>query len=204
VFQLYREQAHNASVGHHGIHRTLENLRLILLHEHKERFIPNFMLKQAVKHFISLCPTRQKQRDATQPSHGHHFSTSSLYPFFEGQVDHQGPFDEDEYGNQYICSIICTFTDFLDVTPVRSVDAIDTARAFIGFLGRYGTPQIILSDQGPAFVAQIFENLVLLTGNKHLMNIPYSKATTARVERAQRENVRLLRAITHDLELLPE
>jgi hypothetical protein len=66
-------------------------------------------------------------------------------------------------------------------------------------MGRYGTPAKIITDQGPAFMSDLFDALVSFSGNEHFRGIPYSKAGTSIVERCQKENIRHLRAITHDL-----
>ena len=126
LLQELCKRAHSAASGHHGAARTHENIKVILANEFPSKFIPNKHIVQAVRKYIQHCPICQKNDEHTLPSHGERFVTSSLLPFFTVQIDHQGPFPMNKLGKQYVCGIICTFSDYFDATPVPSVDALST------------------------------------------------------------------------------
>jgi hypothetical protein len=66
-------------------------------------------------------------------------------------------------------------------------------------MARYGTPAHIITDQGSAFMSQLFEALVQFSGNSHYATIPYSKQGNTRIERTQKEQVRHIRSLVQEL-----
>ena len=110
-------------------------------------------------------------------------------------IDHVGPYNVDDKGNQFILVIIDTFTKWIELFPVKDVEAKTTAEALIQHLGRYGCPLQILSDNGSSFVNKIIKELNLLLGLEWINTIAYSKEENSIVERANKEVVRHLRMI---------
>jgi len=57
-----------------------------------------------------------------------------------------------------------------------------------------GTPTETLSDRGPEFVNELIVAVLKAVGTRHVMSLAYSKEENGRVERANRETLRHLRA----------
>lgn len=101
---------------------------------------------------------------------------------------------ETEDGYKYILAIMDSFTRCIELYALRSLDATEAAAHLIAFLGRYGTPSEILSDRGPQFVNELIAAVLKAVGIRHVMSLAYSKEENGRIERANREILRHLRA----------
>jgi len=62
----------------------------------------------------------------------------------------------DSHGNEYILVIIDDFS--------RWATAIETAALILNHIGRFGSPQVIHTDQGPAFHNELVGELLRLCG----------------------------------------
>jgi len=94
--------------------------------------------------------------------------------------------------------VIDNFTRYVELYPIPKQDAPTCARAFLQFVGRYGLPYQIVSDNGPTFVNELIEELVRLMGNEHVKVYPYSHEENSIVERSNKEIIRHLRGILFD------
>jgi hypothetical protein len=106
-------------------------------------------------------------------------------------IDLIGPFPE----GGFILTIICCFTRFIELYKVLNSGAVESAKALLHFVGRYGAPTQIRSDKGPTFVNHVIEEFLRLIGTEHLLTLAYSKEENAMVERANKETMRHVRAI---------
>lgn len=128
-------------------------------------------------------------------SHASRYTTMTYEPMERLNIDHQGPFPEDENGNCYILAIIDSFTRWIELYPTKTTGAEETAQCILQHTGRFGCPLQLLSDNGPAFVNEVIKNLANLMGIEWLLTIAYSKQENAIVERSHRESLRHLRGI---------
>jgi hypothetical protein len=108
----------------------------------------------------------------------------------------------DEDGNAAILVIIDTFTRFIELYPCKDVTANSAIQAMLNHAGRYGLARIVTSDQGPAFVSHVMEELFKMMGSEHAFTHPYSKQENAIVERANYEVMRHLRNIIFEKNVL--
>mgnify|MGYP002132560491 FL=1 len=111
-------------------------------------------------------------------------------------VDAIGPLPEDAAGNTYVLTVIDNFTRYTELYAIANVTAEATVPALIDFIGRYGCPTIIKSDNGSQFVNDLIENLIRIIGTDHIRTLAYSKEENGIVERANKEVLRHLRAFT--------
>ena len=110
-------------------------------------------------------------------------------------LDHMGPFPTDENGNTHILTVIDTFTRWVELYPVQTTSAEETADCLLKHIGRFGSPLQLLSDNGPAFVNEVIKSLSRLMGAEWLYTIAYSKQENDIVERSHRDTLRHLRGI---------
>jgi transposase InsO family protein len=68
----------------------------------------------------------------------------------------------------------------------------------IPHFGRFGTPDVIHTDQGPVFRNELFSELSRLSQVEHSFATAYSKKENGLVERANQEVMRHLRAMLFD------
>ena len=189
------DTVHNCTIGHFGVHRTIELLKKNNLAWECEN------LETDVLKFIHSCPTCQKIR-LRQGEMNPSLSTTARYEPFEClSVDTMGPFPADERGNKYIIVIIDCFSRFVELVAAPDATAESACHAMLSVVGRYGPPREIQSDNGPQYVAKIFENLTKFMDSGRKKTLAYRHESNGIVERSNQEVLKHLRAIVFDKRL---
>ena len=178
---------HNANIGHHGVERTLEKLQKRGLHWQ--------YMREHVKRFIKNCECCQKMSFLKTPIHTHPFTVGCYEPMERLDINTIGPLPPDEDENKFILVIICCFTRWVSLYPVKSTTAEDCVDALLQHIGTFGTPNQILSDNGTQFTNDLVKELIKILGPQHLTTLPYSKEENAIVERVNKEILRHLRGL---------
>ena len=186
--------AHNTTVGHFGVEKTLQHLR--------KANIKWTGMRANVRQFIQQCPVCQKLREHHLAIKAHPFTTASYLPMEILNIDTIGPLTEDEEGNKYILVIIDCFTRWVELYPTKDTSAKAAALALLQHVGRFGAPSTLRSDKGSQFVNQTIEELSSLIITNQQISMAYSKEENAIVERANKEVDRHLRAIVFDKRVL--
>ena len=76
-----------------------------------------------------------------------------------------GPFPESTKGNKYILAVTGYFTKWVEIYAIRDQSAITCAEVILDeFIGRYGCPYNIHSDQGRNYERTVFTELCRLLG----------------------------------------
>jgi IS30 family transposase len=86
----------------------------------------------------------------------------------------------DEYGNGTIVVVIDTFSRFVELYPVQGNISKTVARALVQRLGRYGSFNILTSDNGSEYANQVKTDLLEITEIEHHFTMAYSKEENAR------------------------
>jgi transposase InsO family protein len=82
-------------------------------------------------------------------------------------------------GYQYLLVLVCTYSGEVEAYPTCTEKAREVIKALlIEIIPRYGLPLSIRSDNGPAFVAEIVQNLAKILKVKWKLHI----ATGPRVQ----------------------
>ena len=117
-------------------------------------------------------------------------------------LDHIGPLTKDAHGNEYILVIIDAFSIWVKSFPTKSTTAIETASVMLNRIGRFGSPEVVQTDQGPAFHDELVQKLLRLVQKlvelSILLATAYSNEENGIVERANQEVFRHLRALLFD------
>ena len=178
---------HNSNVGHFGVDRTVSKL---IRYGHSWKY-----MRMHVANFIKKCPCCQKMSYLKIPIQTHRFTTASYEIMQRISIDTVGEIPEDEYGFKYVIVIIDCFCRFIELFAVKDLSAISAAKCLLQWVGRYGCPSTILSDNGTQYANQIIDEFIYLMGSEHDLIMAYSKEENAIVERANKEVLRHLRAI---------
>ncbi|GKT32505.1 Transposon Tf2-6 polyprotein, partial [Aduncisulcus paluster] len=142
-------------------------------------------IEAEAKKIAKECIICQKLRN---PEPFKEFGTLYKYnPFNTLSVDTNGPYKEDGFGYKYILVLIDNFTRYIELVPLRSLRAEETADAIIKriFL-RYGIPRVVHSDNGKQFVNALMRQIYNLFGIKQSMSTPYHHEGNGLVERANK------------------
>ena len=181
---------HNSEVGHYAWERVYKRMQVA-------NAIDFDNPRKWIREYIKQCPCcqlmdRLKLRVKIRP-----FLTSSLRPFETVCLDHIGPLHID--GKPiYILVVIDCFSRWVELYPVETTTAIETADCLFNFYGRYGSAETISTDRGPAFHNEIVQQLVELGGSDYQFTTAYSHEENGIIERHNAEVMRHLRAIMFD------
>jgi hypothetical protein len=182
-------KVHNSTVGHFGIHKTVNTL--------KEQGNDWPHMRGHVRKFIRNCPICQKLSEESTLSAVNPYTTSTRDPMECLNIDYIGPF-KFEQGDKYILVVIDCFSRFVNLFATDTNSALETAKCLMKHFGIFGTPIAIRSDRGSHFTADLMQELMGLCGIYHEKSIAYSKEENSIVERANKEVGRHLRAIFLD------
>ena len=187
-------RVHNHISGHHGVQRTLEKLDAMGLDWTYRR--------EHVKKFIKQCPFCQKMSYVKTSVHTHPFTVAAYYPMERLGMDSIGPLLPSKSGYQYILVLICCFTRWVELYPLKEISAEATAKALMQHFGRFGSPAQVIHDNGSQFENELIHEIIRLTGIEKIPILAYSSEENAIVERANREVMRHLRAIIYEKNII--
>jgi transposase InsO family protein len=183
-------EAHNSSVGHHGVEATIAKLNVNR---------PDWSDRaKHVRMFLAHCPTCQKMNQRRADVHAHPSTASSYRPNQRIAVDYIERLIPDQAGNTALFVIIDCFTRYVELYPVKEINAKTSAICLLDWFTRYGAPNEISHDNGTSFINRTIKELIKLLGSQSKIATAYSKEENPIVERANKEVMRHLRNIIFD------
>jgi transposase InsO family protein len=183
-------EAHNSSAGHHGVDNTIEKLNATR---------PNWSDRtKHVRSFIAHCPCCQKMNQRHSVIHAQPTTASSYRPNQRIAVDYIERLIPDQAGNTAIFVAIDCFTRYIELYPVKEINAITSATCLLDWFTRYGATSEITHDNGTSFINETVRELIKLAGSQSKISTAYSKEENPIVERANKEVMRHLRNIIFD------
>lgn len=120
-------------------------------------------------------------------------------PFQTIFIDCIGPLDPPSArGHRYALCIVDLCMRWAEVVCLRSLTAQATCDALVGVLARFGTPQLICSDQGTNFVAKLTRLLTERLGVEMRFSTPDHPQSNGLVERWNGTFKAMLRHVIQD------
>ena len=162
--------------GHLGVTKTCDR---ILQHF----YWPNF--RRSVADYCKTCHTCQvigkpKQDPPKAPLKP---IPTVEEPFSRVIVDCVGPLPKAKSGHQYILTIMCSSTRYVEAVPLRSIKAKPVSEALISFFTRFGLPKIVQSDQGSNFTSKLFRDQLSALGIDFITSSAYHPQSQGALER---------------------
>ena len=172
--------------GHAGKERTLHTFR-------KYFFIENEAKK--TEEFLKKCDVCKKANGRPRKAPMNEYPVAKV-PWTHVHVDLIGPLTVTEKGNKYILVAVDMATRFcvIEALPTKeahSVAAALRARVFAIF----GSPRVLVSDNGSEFVNEIFANLLDVYKTVHRTTVAYHPSSNGLVERRNGTLGKILRAV---------
>jgi len=133
---------------------------------------------------ITECTTCAQSRLALR----RHTSPLTLFPDTEPLTDLSiyifGPIPATKAGTRFILVITDRFFKLTRCVALRRIKAISVASAIIdAWVACYGPPDLILSDQGPQFLANFFIAVMKVLGTETVRTTAYHPQTNGQVEK---------------------
>ena len=187
-------ECHNTIVGHGGVERTLRKL------EENQLVWPG--QRKQVRQFVRSCSHCQKMQQIKPVIVANRQMLAAFQPMQQIAIDFIEGLPDSQEGQNTILVIIDTFSRFVELYPCRGTGAEVACACVLQHLGRYGVPDEILSDNGPAFISELFETLCRILGAEHTKITPYSHEENGIVERANKEVTRFLTDLVLDTKVV--
>jgi transposase InsO family protein len=108
-------------------------------------------------------------------------------PWERVSVDITGPHPRSSRQNQYILTLVDHFSKWAEAIPLRNHTAPTVARALmVHVFSRFGAPRQLLTDRGPEFESELFQQLMTWMEIDKLRTTAYKPSTNGVVERFHR------------------
>lgn len=101
-----------------------------------------------------------------------------------------------------ILIIVDSHSKWLEIYPMLSTSASKTIVVLREVFARYGLPKNIVSDNGPQFVAEEFQQFMRANGIRHIRTSPYHPASNGAAERVVQTVKKAIRAGHREGELI--
>lgn len=190
VPEILRQLHDGTSGGHLGVKKTLQKVR--------ERFYW-VSCSDDVRDWCRRCATcaasngpQRKRRAGMQQ-----YIVGS--PFERIAVDVLGPLPESEAGKKYIFVVMDYFTKWVEAYAVANQEAATLADVLVKeFIGRFGVPLELHSDQGRNFESKLFQEVCQKLGIRKTRTTTLHPQSDGMVERMNRTLIRHLSKVVSD------
>ena len=179
---------------HYANHRGHEPL-LDQLHSY---WWPN--MTKDCEDFTAQCQTCAERRSGGLQRVTSHPMPTPSQPFSVIHVDHKGPLPR-QPGSRFtnILVVVCALTRFALFIPVEGTTADETLRVLVArVFCVFGTPAVIVSDNGPAFRNDLTDKASKFYGYRHIHTLPYNPQANGVAESAVKRIKLLLEKQTKD------
>lgn len=99
-------------------------------------------------------------------------------PWHRLHMDFAGPIN-----GVYLFIVVDAFSKWVEVFVLKKITSQDTIRCLKELFARFGSPFVIVTDNGPQFVSSTFKTFLKEEGVGHKLSAPYHPATNGEAER---------------------
>ena len=100
-------------------------------------------------------------------------------PWSHLHIDYAGPLR----GHMFLV-VVDAYSKWMEVCPVKSATSAATISQLRAIFATHGIPELLVSDNGPAFTSSEFKEFMHLNGIRHTTSARYHPATHGLAERA--------------------
>ena len=174
-------------VGHEGYYKTYQRLR--------KSYYWNNMIND-IKRIILKCEKCQLNRPQPYPEPTEDIPTEVEGPFTHLGLDIIGPLEKTSNNNQYIIVIVDYFTKWVEAEPTENITAKDVVKFLINVFARHGVPQVITTDNGVQFTADMTKIFLDLYDVYVKFTTTYHPESNGLTENRNKEIGKLLRLLS--------
>lgn len=167
------------TAGHLGVSRTLARIR-------QKYYWPKLL--RTVQHYVKSCRECQRRKvPPLKPAGLLQPVKPPTSPFQQVGMDLLGPFPTSTKGNRWIVVATDYLTRYAETASVPRATAAEVAQFFVhNIVLRHGAPQIVITDRGTAFTADLTQSVMILTHTTHRRTTAYHPQTNGLTERLNR------------------
>ena len=118
-------------------------------------------------------------------------------PFDIVETDIKGPLPLSPDGYRYLLVFQDAFSKYAEMTPIATASAHTVSNQLREWIGRYGIPRTIHSDQGACYTSTTFNELCAKYGIRHTVSSAYHPQANGSVERLNRSIGTTLAKVVH-------
>ncbi|KAM7313608.1 Transposon Ty3-I Gag-Pol polyprotein [Ixodes scapularis] len=162
--------------GHLGYSRTLARIR-------EKYYWPK--LPKTVHLYTRSChECQRRKKPPTRPAGLLQSIPPPTAPFQQIGMDLLGPFPPSTSGNRWIIVATDYLTRYAETKALPSGTAVEVAKFFIeSIVLRHGAPEVLISDRGSSFMAQLTQEVLRLSHTSHRRTTAYHPQTNGLTER---------------------
>ncbi|GFW19447.1 transposon Tf2-11 polyprotein [Trichonephila clavipes] len=182
--EIMREFHDKPLAGHFGRFKTHHKISDVCYFPYMRKFIDQY---------VSTCRMCQVNNYKNALPAGRLIPIVSNYPNEIVTLDLLGPYPVSRVRrNRYVLVITDHFSKWAEIIPLKKACARVIADNFFdNYISRFGAPIKLISDNGPQFISDIFENLSKRLGIRHVKTVVY-RPQANRTERVNRDLVQMI------------
>ncbi|KAL7291591.1 hypothetical protein TKK_0014634 [Trichogramma kaykai] len=173
--EIFYEMHSSAIGGHRGVSKTYNRIKKKYLWENLKNYIQRRIqqcLDCQLKKLVRV-KTRQPMLITDTPG----------IPFYKIALDIVGPLPKSKNNFEYILTMQDNFSKFCLAVPLVDITAVSVADAFIKrFISIFGSPKVILTDQGSNFMSSLMKRLPKRFKIKQIKTTPYHAQSNGSLE----------------------
>ncbi|GFS49560.1 hypothetical protein TNCV_2968501 [Trichonephila clavipes] len=189
--EIMREFHDKPLAGHFGRFKTYHKIRDVCYFPYMKKFIDQY---------VSTCHVCQINNYKNALPAGRLIPIVSNYPNEIVTSDLLGPYPVSRVRrNLYVLVITDHFSKWAEIISLKKASArVIADNVFDNYISRIGNPIKLISDNGPQFISDIFENLSERLGIRHVKTVVY-RPPANRTERVNPDQVQMIANYANEL-----
>ena len=174
--------------GHFGADKTR---RMV------ERFWQWHGMARDVREYVQSCAVCQRNKHSTHATPGELHPILARRPWQIVTMDFVGGLHAAEKSrNTQIAVLVDKFSKYVCLEPcAKEIDAVQTAQIFLRrIVGDFGVPQVVISDRGPQFAAEVWQRILALIGSQVALASTHHPQSDGQSERMIQTLLRMVRS----------
>lgn len=149
-----------------------------------------------IRKYIDDCAVCERTKIHTHTHTPLQITSVAKKPFEKIYIDFVGEINPNSVeGHKYILTVSCDLTKYVVMKPTFDQTAETAARTIVDEVCLvFNFPKIIVSDNGPAFIAETFAQMAKILEIKHVKTAPYHPQSNGGIERYHRTLGQYVRA----------
>lgn len=180
----------SVAAGHGGLRKTFFRIR------------QNFFwrgMKKEIEEIVKTCQICQEMKTVRRRTKQELVICDiPSYSMDSIQIDLVGPLPLTPNGMRYLLTWICVLTRYMGAIPIPAADTATIAKALAeSFICLHGTPSLIHTDQGSAFISALMKEFAEIFKIRRIKSSPYRPESLGTLERAHSTLVEYIRYLIY-------